>query len=760
MPLSHAAPPERRFVAHVHEDSDGTFAVDDVEQHARDVAGLAAGFAAVFGSADWARVAGLWHDLGKFHPEFQAYICRATGYDSSAHLEGAPGRVDHSTLGAVHALDALGGVGRILAYVIAGHHAGLPDYESAEQGNATLVQRVEANRKRLAAVLEQAIPADIRTPALPTSQPPGGSPALWIRMLFSALVDADFLDTEEFMEPARAGIRGGHPDLAEIRARFEVFMEGKAARVRANGPLSDVNLARAEVLRQCREKAARPPGLFSLTVPTGGGKTLSSLAWALEHALLHGKRRVVYVIPYTSIIEQTADVFRQAVGDCVVEHHSNLEPDRETPRSRAASENWDAPLIVTTGVQFWESLFAARTSRARKLHNIANSVVVLDEAQTLPPAFLMPVLDVMRDLRSHYGVSFLLCTATQPALEERKGFDWKFAGLDGVEEIVHDAGALHRDLERVELDVPPDLRTPRDYGALADEIGAEHAVLCIVNRRDDARELFRLLPAESRVHLSALMCGKHRSRTLRRIRKCLAAGRRIHVVSTQLVEAGVDLDFPVVYRALAGLDSIAQAAGRCNREGLLRDADGNEIRGRVVVFVPPKRAPAGLLRIAEDGGRQSLERRHPDPLSPQRFRAYFEELYWKLGARLDEHGILPLLDHGGELKIRFRSAAAKFRLIDDAQLPVLVRHRNHGLLRRLEDLKVRRWEPDRRTRRELQRSVVGIPRRVHLELAHSGKIEEWFPGVWVQAASGMYDPHVGFEPGDPVLYEDPADLIA
>jgi CRISPR-associated endonuclease/helicase Cas3 len=760
MPLTWSGPPLKRYVAHVREEPVGTFAVDDVEQHARDVAELAAGFAAAFGSADWARVAGLWHDLGKYHPEFQAYICKATGFDAAAHVEGAPGRVDHSTLGAVHALERMGGLGRVIAYLVAGHHAGLPDYQSGEQGNATLVQRVESNRERLAAVLDQAIPADILSPAIPTSQPSGGSPALWIRMLFSALVDADFLDTEAFLNPERAASRGGYPDLAEIRTRFDVFMEEKAAQVRAKGPLSDVNRARADVLRQCREKAACPPGLFSLTVPTGGGKTLSSLAWALEHAVLHEKRRIIYVIPYTSIIEQTADVFRKAVGDAVVEHHSNLEPDLETPRSRVASENWDAPLIVTTGVQFWESLFAARTSRARKLHNIVNSVVVLDEAQTLPPDFLMPVLDVMRDLQVHYGVSFLLCTATQPALEERKGFDWKFAGLTGVNEVVADVESLHATLKRVELDVPPDLRMPRDYRELADEIGAQHAVLCIVNRRDDARELFRLLPEESRVHLSALMCGKHRSRTLRRIRRCLAAGRRIHVVSTQLVEAGVDLDFPVVYRALAGLDSIAQAAGRCNREGLCRDKNGNLVPGRVVVFVPPRRAPAGLLRIAEEGGRQSLEQQHADALSPRRFRAYFEGLYWKLGARLDEHSILPLLDHGGELKIRFRSAAEKFRLIDDAQLPVLVRHRNYDLLRKLAELKAKQWDPDRRTRRELQRFVVGIPKRVHKELAHSRKIEEWFPGVWVQIASGMYDPHVGFDPGDPVLYDEPADLIA
>jgi CRISPR-associated endonuclease/helicase Cas3 len=741
------------FIAHVRPNDNGSFKVHYVEEHLRGVAALAANFADAFGSGDWARSAGLWHDLGKYHPEFQHYIASASGYDAGAHLEGTPGRVDHSTLGAVYALQRMGEVGRILAYVIAGHHAGLPDYEAAGEGGSTLVQRMERNRTRLADVLAQPLPSDVLVPASPSTRPPRGSPALWIRMLFSCLVDADFLDTEAFMDPERAQERGGHPEFAELRARFDAFMHAKAAEVGTRGPLSTVNRARAEVLRQCRERAALPPGLFSLSVPTGGGKTLSSLAWALEHAHRHGKRRIIYVIPYTSIIEQTADVFRAALSDeAVVEHHSNLEPEQETPRSRLAAENWDAPLVVTTGVQFWESLFAAHTSRARKLHRIANSVVVLDEAQTLPPEFLFPILDVMRDLQASYGVSFLLCTATQPALEERGGFDWHFRGLTGVREIVDDPDSLHRTLKRVELEVPADLRTPVTWKELASELAQEHAVLCIVNRRDDARDLFRLLPPQSRVHLSALMCGKHRSRTLRRIRRCLRAGQRIHVVSTQLVEAGVDLDFPVVYRALAGLDSVAQAAGRCNREGRLE-------RGRVVVFVPPRPAPAGLLRQAADGGRQSLEERTADPLAPARFRAYFEDLYWKQGPRLDRYGILALLDHQQQLKIRFRTAAEKFRLIPDAQLPVVVRYRNHTLLERLWFLKQRGWELDRQLRRRLQRFVVGIPRHLHQQLATSGKIDEWLPGVWVQTFESMYDPELGLLSEDPDLHEA-ADLIA
>ncbi|MBV9108894.1 MAG: CRISPR-associated helicase Cas3', partial [Gemmatimonadetes bacterium] len=541
------------------------------------------------------------------------------------------------------------------------------------------------------------------------------------------------------------------PDVAELHRRFDDYMARKTANLGDVGA-SPVNRARAEVLRQCREKARRDPGLFSLTVPTGGGKTLSSLAWALGHARAHGKSRVIYVIPFTSIVEQTADVFRQALGDdAFIEHHTSIEPERETRESRLAAENWDAPLVITTGVQFWESLFAARTRRARKLHNVVNSVVVLDEAQTLPPAFLTPILDAITQLREHYGVSFLLCTATQPALEEHREFDWTFRGLRDVHEIIEDPHALHAELKRVDLRVPADLRKPVTWDALADEIAGEAAVLCIVNRRDDARELYDRLPPESRIHLSALMCGAHRSRTLAEVRRRLKAGEKIHLVSTQLVEAGVDLDFPVVYRALAGLDSIAQAAGRCNREGRPK-------RGRVVVFVPPKPAPQGLLRQAEEGGRQSLEKRHPDPLSPERFKAYFRELYWKQGDKLDAKNILRLLDHQGDLRILFRSADERFRLIPDEQLPIVVRYENDALITEMEALRARGGPDMKALQRRLQRSIVSIPRNAHRQLARDGKIQEWFPGVWVQASPDLYHPFTGLDARRPEVHEA-ADLV-
>ena len=318
------------FLAHVRQDAAGCWLTHSLEEHLHSVAALAESFAATFGAGDWAKLAGLWHDLGKYRPEFQRYIRGASGYD--AHIETAPGRVDHSTAGALHAMERMKGLGRILAYLIAGHHAGLPDWQSAEAPASSLAYRLK-QADLLTEALAQSPPADILNVPLPTSNP--GSQrhhALWIRLLFSCLVDADFLDTEQFMAPDKTALRGQYPALAELEPRFEAYMMALAARADD----TPVNRMRAAVLERCRNAAEQTPGLFSLTVPTGGGKTLASLAFALRHARRHGKRRILYVIPYTSIIEQTADVFRGVFGeDAVLEHHSNLDSEQETPRSRA-----------------------------------------------------------------------------------------------------------------------------------------------------------------------------------------------------------------------------------------------------------------------------------------------------------------------------------------------------------------------------------------------------------------------------------------
>lgn len=731
-------------LAHVRQLPDGQWIEHFLEKHLLAVAELAAGFATAFNSQDWARLSGLWHDLGKFREKFQQYIKSVSGYDAEAHIEGPPGRVDHSTAGAIHAVEKLGPQGRIIAYLIAGHHAGLPDWDGEA---ASLFQRLEDGKLKgyLQGALLPKPDADLLDQPAPSSLPPqNGSFALWIRMLFSCLVDADFLDTEAFMDERRQTLRAGYPSLTELLAAFDRHMTDKAA----NATDSPVNRIRAEVLRQCRDKAALPSGLFSLTVPTGGGKTLSNMAFALNHAAHYGKQRVIYVIPYTSILEQTAEIFRKIFGEeNVIEHHSNLDPDREDSRSRLATENWDAPIIVTTNVQFFESLFAARTSRCRKLHNIVNSVVVLDEAQLLPPEFLAPILHVMQDLAHNYKVSFVLSTATQPAFAPRA----KFAGLKEVRELMDDPDGLYANLKRVEAELPQDFNAPRTWESIAEELQQYDSVLCIVNSRMDCRTLHALMPRDT-IHLSALMCGQHRSEVIADIKQRLKDGIPTRVVSTQLVEAGVDMDFPVVYRALAGLDAVAQAAGRCNREGRLSGM------GKVVVFVPPKPAAPGLLRKAQQSGQEIMRLTKGDPLTRERFEAYFQHYYASLNS-LDEADIVGLLDMHNRAGARhaefsFRTAAEQFRLIkEEGQTAVIVRYgESEKFIAVLENGQNLEPHVRRGILRRLQRYTVNIREQECKKLMTSSDIEEIFEGVYVQQSGTLYHPQLGLLMSNDVVF--------
>jgi len=736
-----------RYLAHVREDGLGGFVIHDLAEHLNGVARLAEDFAHDFGSADWARVAGVWHDLGKYSKEFQRRIKSISGYDPEAHLEGSVGRVDHSTAGAQHAVAKFGVHGRILAYLIAGHHAGLPDWHTGETGGAALKARLD-DPSHLERALSQPIPSEILSQAKPTSPLLGKADgfALWVRMLFSCLVDADFLDTEAFMDDNKAAERAGHSTIQALLPRFNAYMDEKFA-----GALpTHVNRIRANVLRQCREKANDAPGMFSLTVPTGGGKTLSGLAFALQHAVKYGQRRVIYVIPYTSIIEQTANIFRGIFPNAVVEHHSNLDPDEETVKSRLATENWDAPLIVTTNVQFFESLFAAKTSRCRKLHNIVNSVVVLDEAQLLPPEFLQPILDVMNLLAKYYGVTFVLSTATQPALSTLKSFQRTIRGLNSVREIIADPDALYRDLERVSIVLPKNFHEPQSWDDIAQCMQARNSVLAVVGSRTDARELYSRLP-KGTVHLSALMCGEHRSVVIAEIKRRLLAGEAVRVVSTQLIEAGVDVDFPVVYRALAGLDSIAQAAGRCNREGKLE-------RGQVVVFVPAKPAPPGHLRSAADTTVSLLTGHEGNPLSRDMFRRYFEQFYMRAQS-LDAKGIEVLLKPDGQgddpLKVQFRTAAQRFQMIDESGYKqVIVRYGESPVLIG----KLAKDGPERWLMRKLQRYSVSLPEYQFKKLLTNRDVSEVYVGIFAQTSDSLYHPDLGVLV-DEKINPDPAALV-
>jgi len=704
-----------------------------LDTHLRGVAEKAAEFASTFDSADWAHNAGWLHDFGKADSAFQAYLLRENGLDDSEYDDSGRGRVNHSSAGAALAEEKLGPyAGRVLAYLAAGHHAGLPDWYASDTGNAALHTRLkegESYLERIRLCCEEVLDK-LRTLARPPEFVTPENFHVWIRMLYSCLVDADFLDTEATVNTERYCQRAEFPKLGELKCRFDAHM----AKLALNAPGTAVNCIRHEVLAACRAGAQESPGLFSLTVPTGGGKTLSGMAFALEHAVKYRKDRVIYVIPYTSIIEQTGGILADIFGrENVIEHHSNLDPDKETLRSRLASENWDAPIIVTTNVQFFESLYASKSSRCRKLHNIVNSVVILDEAQLLPAELLGPCVDVMNQLTRHFAVSILLSTATQPAL---CSLPPPCPSLDPPREIIQSPPALYERLRRTEVHFPPSLTLPTDWESLADELQQYSQVLCIVNTRRDCYDLFQCMP-EGTVHLSALMCGAHRSEMIARIKQSLKNKQPIRVISTQLVEAGVDIDFPVVFRALGGLDSIAQAAGRCNREGRL-NTEGR--LGEVRVFVPPKPAPRGLLLKGENTTRELCSIAGFDPQHPDASSMYFTLFYSKVNDTGIQFRDWLVKDVNPTLAIQFRTAAEKFRMIDDqAQRAVLVRFRDNNCL--LEQL--RSVGPKREIMRRLQRFTVNVPDRTAERLLANGLLEEVWEGYLVTARPSVYDENFG-----------------
>ncbi len=712
--------PEREVYAHSRE---ATLREEwqTLEAHQSSVARLAANFAAPFSSCEWAQLLGLIHDIGKARTSFQSYLARANGlmdekYDASEH--------SHSGAGACWAVEKFGKMGRILAYCVAGHHAGLPDWISGITPNGALSPRLAEEKyildeppvKELISVNEK----QWNLPLPPFAMGEKGF-AFWIRMLYSCLVDADFLDTEEFMDAKRAAARSTYPTLDELSQKFFAKLDAK----QSAADKTEVNQIRAEIRMACERAAEKDAGLFSLTVPTGGGKTLSAMAFAFRHALKHGQKRIIYVIPYTSIIEQTANTLREFLGEeNVLEHHSNFDPTKETQQSRLASENWDAPIIVTTTVQFFESLYACKSSRCRKLHNIANSVVILDEVQLLPTELLKPCLAAIDELATHYQTTIVLSTATQPDLP----------GLCGVREIIPTHIELYNRLKRTQVEFPKDLNARQTWEEIAAELAKQNQVLCVVNTRKDCRQLFDLMP-EGTIHLSATMCGAHRSQVINEIKTKLKAGAPIRVVSTQLVEAGVDIDFPIVYRAFTGLASIAQSAGRCNREGKMNRC------GRVVVFMPPKESPSGELRYGEYAMRDLLAMaERPSFDSPEIYPLYFEKLHTRAHEMGEVFSDL-LYKDARDLQFQFREAAEKFQMIKDESAAIIVRYDENPKL--IDALRV--VGPKREIMRKLQRYVVNVPRKMIADLLTKGFIEEMHPGVFVQTIDSLYSDQFGLD---------------
>ena len=745
----------RRFYAHsgsCQDRSDWQF----LDDHLIQVAKLAADFAKIFNAAGLAHIAGLLHDLGKYTEKVQRRIA------------GENIRAEHAVQGARQAIEHYGNrLGTLLAYIVAGHHAGLANGRDSGKRLSLKDRLASGGTPELLSAWQTEV-------SLPEQcSPPQGFKAhsdlivfqlaFLTRMLFSCVTDADFLDTEAHYERIEGRIpqRDSGPPLAALRAELEKTL----AEFKAN---SEVNRLRANILRHVREQAALPPGLFTLTVPTGGGKTLASLAFAFDHALTHDLRRIIYVIPFTSIAEQNAAVFREAFGElgetAVLEHHSafddkTLKDKDSRDKLRLAAENWDKPVIVTTAVQFFESLFADRSSRCRKLHNIAGSVIILDEAQMLPIKLLRPCVAAIDELARNYRCSIALCTATQPALNANEsnpneGFR---NGLTNVRELAPEPKNLYRQLERVCVVHIGE----QDDDALAKRLKENPQVLCIVNNRRHARALFEAIRSEpGACHLTTFMCARHRSQILKAIRADLDPknNRPCRLISTSLIEAGVDVDFPHVLRAEAGLDSVAQAAGRCNREG-------RNIRDDSLVYIfraeawPP---PPELTQFAQ-AMRTVLRHHESDPLSLDAIEAYFKELYWQKGDEaLDARNILGLIKNGGIDGLPFETVAEKFRMIDNVQRPIIVPFKadkeEKSPVKALLD-KLRFVESPGAIARVLQPYTVQTPESVFRALRDAGAVqpveERRFGEQFMELVNeDLYDDQVG------LLWENPTFMAA
>lgn len=622
------------YLAHLTEDG----RTQTILEHLKGTASLCSAFAAAFDAEAQGQLAGMAHDIGKYSAAFQR------------RLHGGP-KVDHASAGAFECLKTQQ---LAAAFAISGHHGGLPDGGSRGDaaGAGTFWGRInrasQGNLEGYHAWQSEFSLPHANTPAFAGTRLEG---MFFTRMLFSCLVDADYTDTGAFMDNSPY-LPASSSSMEELWRRLETYVSGWFP------PKGALNMQRCVILEQCMSAGAQyGPGLFTLTVPTGGGKTVASLSFALAQAKARRMKRIVYVIPYTSIIEQTAQIFREILGDeNVLEFHSGVQFDQqeddasspETAPLTRSVETWDVPVIVTTAVQFFESLYACRPSKCRKLHNLAQSVLIFDEAQMLPLPYLRPCVWAIAQLVRHYGASAVLCTATQPALDP---IFQEFAPEIPIREICPMAEAHWESFRRVSFQQAGTL----SWMDLAARLQQQEQVLCVVNTRRAAREVFHQLSGSGNFHLSTLMYPAHRKRILDEIRRRLRDGLPCRVVSTSLIEAGVDVDFPAVYRELSGLDSILQAAGRCNREGKRPPEDS------IVTIFQGEDPPPRLFETSIGAGKIVLDHCQ-DVSSRAAIHTYFSTLLDLKGAEAqDAHHILPLME--SEF-FPFRTVAERFHLIE------------------------------------------------------------------------------------------------
>lgn len=716
-----------------------------LQEHLANVAALCKQLAEKVGCGSLGHLLGWTHDLGKYQEKFQQ------------RLRGKTHHAPHAWVGSAWLLTRASNANdnvsaqllRLLALIVASHHTGLPDLETfREKWREYLnlwptVAKELPSDQRDCSVGEHVAKLPDWLRSLLDAPPRTGCQkevqcwfrvALFLRFLLSALVDADRLDSAYFEYGIPAQLQGrGKPNFRAFQTRLISYV---ASKQRGETPSVSDSLMRLRnvAFEQCREAADKPQGTYSLTLPTGLGKTLSSMVFALGHAAHHDLDRVIVVIPYTSIIEQNAAEYANALGrENVLEHHSNFDfrripdtcdqPEDYASRYELAIENWDAPVIVTTTVQFFETLFSNHPTPLRKLHNIARSVIILDEVQTLPVALLDPCLYVLNALVTDFGCTVVLSTATPPAFETRNI-------LGNIVPLISTPPETYRTVQKVKVEWRVTRENSEAYYStweeLAQEIALLDRVLVVVSKREDAKALAKALltfiddkERDSVFHLSALMCPAHRFDVLQRIRERLSTtSLPCRVVSTQLVEAGVDLDFPVVYRALAGLDSVVQAAGRCNRERLLET-------GRVIIFQPPSQPPPGVLRKATEvtmnlirsTGEQSL-----DPFDCNSVERFFASLYYL--SDNDSKSIATLTS-----QLKFDTIAKEFRLIEDDYLYAVVVPYGESLSL-IDQAKTSVGTPTfKQIMRQLQRYVVQIYSKTFQEMWRVGAVRGIFEDI-------------------------------
>jgi len=702
-----------------------------LDQHALCVAKIGAEFSNIFGASEWGYTAGILHDLGKARKPFQDMLAglRTKGKDTQHAVYGAKAAFDRASLP--------------LAFAVAGHHAGLHDIVDLQEAVGKISD--EESISLVTSIIDASIRfSDENTlpnyvlnalSALPQNTLPL---EYFTRMLFSCLIDADRLDSAFWEKLGKDTIKLANPTLTFDATALLTGVNAERDRKRDANQGSRLSAIRNKIFDSAITAGDKPQGFFSLTVPTGGGKTLAAMAFALAHAKKHSLRRIIVVIPYLSIIEQNAAEYRRILDPnkqgIVLECHSSVNPrnhamDDEVSKLELVSENWDAPVIITTSVQFIESLFAASPSRARKLHNISNSVVIFDEVQTLPTHLLAPLLSVFRELSTNYGVSFVFSSATQPAFRRSVNLPEGFYS-DEITEIAPDPVSLFSELHRVVYKIPKQGET-LSWDALSDYLVAEAQCLCVVNLRRHARDLWDMLndklthPQQKPIHLSSAMCPAHRLAVIRKIRRRLKNGKPCRVISTQLVEAGVDVDFPVVWRAMGPLDSIVQVAGRCNREGKLPGL------GTVHIFTPDdNKLPQGIYSTATGQaavtlGRLGIEATNRLATDPSIFTQYFSELFQL--SNTDTREIKQ--DREG---FRFRTVAEKAVVIKDSGTPVVipVGYASH-YLERLRS-RISKADTPRFTRddlRSLQRYMVNIRQHDFIFFQQHGLLTEILPNI-------------------------------